>query len=44
MTSPGMQNDSLSGPTEELLEAYKKSFVFNVKVELKMGWLKFIDS
>ena len=44
MTSPGMQNDSLSGPTEELLEAYKKSFVHNVEAELKMGWLKFIDS
>jgi pimeloyl-ACP methyl ester carboxylesterase len=31
MTSPGIQNDNLSGPTEELLEAIKKSFVFNLK-------------
>ena len=37
MTSPGMQNDSLSGPTEELLEAYKKSFVDNVRGRIEDG-------
>ena len=37
MTSPGMQNDSLSGPTEELLEAYKKSFVHNVRGRIEDG-------
>ena len=31
MTSPGVQNESLSGPTEDLLEAIKKSFIFNLK-------------
>tara|TARA_Y200000002_G_scaffold190910_1_gene157542 strand:+ start:1003 stop:1956 length:954 start_codon:yes stop_codon:yes gene_type:complete len=37
MTSPGVQNDSLSGPTEELLEAMKKSFVFNLKGRVEDG-------
>tara|TARA_B100000035_G_scaffold309506_1_gene315791 strand:+ start:271 stop:1224 length:954 start_codon:yes stop_codon:yes gene_type:complete len=37
MTSPGVQNESLSGPTEELLEAMKKSFVFNLKGRVEDG-------
>jgi len=37
MTSPGIQNESLSGPTEELLEAMKKSFVFNLKGRIEDG-------
>jgi len=37
MTSPGVQNDSLSGPTKELLEAIKKSFVFNLKGRIEDG-------
>ena len=37
MTSPGVQNESLSGPTEELLEAMKKSFVFNLKGRVDDG-------
>ena len=37
MTSPGVQNDSLSGPTKELLEAMKKSFVFNLKGRIEDG-------
>ena len=37
MTSPGIQNDSLSGPTEELLEAMKKSFVYNLKGRIEDG-------
>ena len=37
MTSPGIQNDSLSGPTKELLEAMKKSFVFNLKGRIEDG-------
>ena len=37
MTSPGIQNESLSGPTEELLEAMKKSFVFNLKGRVEDG-------
>ena len=37
MTSPGVQNDNLSGPTKELLEAIKKSFVFNLKGRIKDG-------
>ena len=37
MTSPGIQNNSLSGPTEELLEAIKKSFVFNLKGRIEDG-------
>ena len=37
MTSPGVQNDSLSGPTEELLEAYKKSLVHNIRGRIEDG-------
>ena len=37
MTSPGIQNQSLSGPTNELLEAIKKSFVFNLKGRIEDG-------
>ena len=37
MTSPGIQNQSLSGPTNELLEAMKKSFVFNLKGRIEDG-------
>ena len=37
MTSPGIQNDNLSGPTAELLEAIKKSFVFNLKGKVEDG-------
>ena len=37
MTSPGVQNKSLSGPTEKLLEAMKKSFVFNLKGRIDDG-------
>ena len=37
MTSPGVQNESLSGPTHELLEAMKKSFVFNLKGRVEDG-------
>ena len=37
MTSPGIQNESLSGPTKELLEAMKKSFVFNLKGRVEDG-------
>lgn len=37
MTSPGIQNKSLSGPTEELLEAMKKSFVLNLKGRIEDG-------
>ena len=37
MTSPGIQNDNLSGPTKELLEAMKKSFVFNLKGRIEDG-------
>ena len=37
MTSPGVQNDSLSGPTKELLDAMKKSFVFNLKGRIEDG-------
>ena len=37
MTSPGIQNESLSGPTEKLLEAIKKSFVFNLKGRVEDG-------
>lgn len=37
MTSPGIQNKSLSGPTDELLEAMKKSFVFNLKGRVEDG-------
>ncbi len=37
MTSPGIHNESLSGPTKELLEAMKKSFVFNLKGKIEDG-------
>ena len=37
MTSPGVQNKSLSGPTKELLEAMKNSFVFNLKGRIEDG-------
>ena len=37
MTSPGIQNKSLSGPTKELLEAIKKSFIFNLKGRIEDG-------
>jgi pimeloyl-ACP methyl ester carboxylesterase len=37
MTSPGIQNESLSGPTEGLLEAIKKSFIFNLKGRVEDG-------
>ncbi len=37
MTSPGIQNEFLSGPTKELLEAIKKSFVFNLKGRIEDG-------
>jgi len=37
MTSPGIQNESLSGPSEELLYAMKKSFVFNLKGKIEDG-------
>ena len=37
MTTPGIQNNSLSGPTKELLEAMKKSFVFNLKGRIEDG-------
>ena len=37
MTSPGIQNESLSGPTRELLEAMKKSFIFNLKGRIEDG-------
>ncbi len=37
MTTPGIQNKSLSGPTNELLEAMKKSFVFNLKGRVEDG-------
>tara|TARA_Y100000816_G_scaffold290876_1_gene280664 strand:+ start:55 stop:1011 length:957 start_codon:yes stop_codon:yes gene_type:complete len=37
MTSPGIQNENLSGPTIELLEAMKKSFIFNLKGRVEDG-------
>ena len=37
MTTPGIQNESLSGPTKELIEAMKKSFVFNLKGRIEDG-------
>ena len=37
MTSPGVQNESLSGPSKGLLEAIKKSFVFNLKGRIEDG-------
>ncbi len=37
MTSPGIQNESLSGPTNDLLDAMKQSFVFNLKGKVENG-------
>ncbi len=37
MTSPGIQNEELSGPSKQLLEAMKKSFVFNLKGRIEDG-------
>tara|TARA_B100000035_G_scaffold313909_1_gene328729 strand:- start:1461 stop:2411 length:951 start_codon:yes stop_codon:yes gene_type:complete len=37
MTSPGIQNEELSGPSKQLLEAMKKSFVFNLKGRVEDG-------
>tara|TARA_B100000575_G_C23136646_1_gene660480 strand:- start:32 stop:985 length:954 start_codon:yes stop_codon:yes gene_type:complete len=37
MTTPGIQNQSLSGPTKDLLDAIKKSFIFNLKGRIEDG-------
>ena len=37
MTTPGIQNESLSGPSQELLNALKKSFVMNLKGRFEDG-------
>ena len=37
MTTPGIQNESLSGPSQELLNAMRKSFVFNLKGRVEDG-------
>lgn len=37
MTTPGIQNASLSGPSQELLNAMQKSFVMNVKGRIEDG-------
>ena len=37
MTTPGIQNESLSGPSKELLNAMKKSFVMNLKGRVEDG-------
>lgn len=37
MTTPGIQNKNLSGPTNELLSAMQKSFVFNLKGKIEDG-------
>ena len=37
MTSPGVQNECISGPTKELPEAMKKSFIFNLKGRIEDG-------
>ena len=37
MTSPGIHNKILSGPTNQLIEAMKKSFVFNLKGRIEDG-------
>jgi len=37
MTTPGIQNESLSGPSQELLNAMQKSFVFNLKGRVEDG-------
>ena len=37
MTTPGIQNESLSGPSRDLLEAMQKSFVMNLKGKIEDG-------
>ena len=37
MTTPGIQNESLSGPSQELLKAMQKSFVMNLKGRFEDG-------
>ena len=37
MTTPGIQNESLSGPSQELLNAMQKSFVMNLKGRFEDG-------
>ena len=37
MTTPGIQNESLSGPSQELLNAMRKSFIFNLKGRVEDG-------
>ncbi len=37
MTTPGIQNESLSGPSQELLNAMQKSFVMNLKGRIEDG-------
>ena len=37
MTTPGIQNESLSGPSQELLDAMQKSFVMNLKGRVEDG-------
>ena len=37
MTTPGIQNESLSGPSQELLNAMQKSFVMNLKGRVEDG-------
>ncbi len=37
MTTPGIQNQSLSGPSQELLDAMQKSFILNLKGKIEDG-------
>lgn len=37
MTTPGIQNESLSGPSKDLLKAMQKSFVMNLKGRIEDG-------
>tara|TARA_B100002019_G_scaffold121223_1_gene104187 strand:+ start:8645 stop:9598 length:954 start_codon:yes stop_codon:yes gene_type:complete len=37
MTTPGIQNESLSGPSQELLNAMQRSFVMNLKGRFEDG-------
>lgn len=37
MTTPGIQNKSLSGPSKALLEAMKKSFIYSLKGKVEDG-------
>ena len=37
MTTPGIQNESLSGPSQELLNAMQRSFVMNLKGRVEDG-------